>query len=187
MKIFLMTGESATGKSTIARQVSNDLQIPFLGEREIIHSLATRNGFPRGRLWVASIGVEGAFDNLLTETIDRIEQVDGTSVVIDGAYDSRLADELTNRTHEPFIICVRAPYALRLKRMQKRLGNSSEEDALAEMRLIDGFKSRAGMHEIAARAHLTIHNDSTFDESVRKTRIYIESEIARRGVSPEKL
>lgn len=86
MTIFLFTGPSAVGKSTIANRLGSALKIPILGEREILHDLATTHGYHRTREWLAEAGMEAILDEALKETFRRIGETNTPGVIIDGSY-----------------------------------------------------------------------------------------------------
>ncbi|MBI2032543.1 MAG: AAA family ATPase [Candidatus Levybacteria bacterium] len=186
MKIFLMTGPSASGKSTIAEQISSNLQVPIIKEREIIHRIAQSYGFSRGRNWLAAAGIQTVLDEVLAQTLAAIEGVEGDKVILDGSYDARLIQALNTEGNQTFIIAVTARDEIRRERMAGRI-ESGPEEALAEMQFIDEFKHRAGMAEIIEKADLTVDNNLTVDETTREIHLYLGSEFADCLSGPERL
>jgi len=82
MNIFLFTGLSATGKTTIARFLRERLGIPVVDERKILHQLAEREGYPRTRHWLESVGLQVVLDEALQETVRVIKEQSSGQVVI---------------------------------------------------------------------------------------------------------
>lgn len=168
MNLLLFTGLSASGKSTIAREINKSLGFGFLGEREVLHTLAVARGFIHTRDWLASDGVDILLEEARSETAKMIRQQEfKNGVIIDGSYDRQLPGFLV--TEFPgvnlFIIGVAVEDITRQKRMVSRLGTSLEE-AQREMSLIDGFKVAAGVEEIMKQADPIIFNEGDLDVSV---------------------
>lgn len=189
MAILLLTGPSATGKSTIAARLGNDFQIPVLGEREILRSLARSYGFARTRYWLAEAGINVVLNEALAETVRVItEKKNERGVILDGSYDRRLPQTLREvfPGEKVLIISVAAEQRVREERMMKRMGTTTEE-ALGEMQLIDRFKEYAGMAEIIRDADLVVENNRSIDEVMRELRPCLESEIFARPPGPERM
>lgn len=175
--IFLFTGPSATGKSTLAASLGKSLRLPIIGERKILHKLACKHGFTRTRYWLSNFSIDSILDEALTETISVIRtEKSERGVILDGSYDRRLPQALAQefRNEKILIIVVNTERSTREFRMRERLKGSSEE-ALREIELIDGFKYAAGMGEIMEGADLVIENDRPIDEAVRELQLYLES------------
>lgn len=186
MKIFLMTGPSASGKSTIAEQISSNLQIPIIREREILHRIALSQGFSRTRHWLAAVGVDEALNEALTKTLSSVGEIEQEGVILDGSYDARLTQALNKEGNEVFIIAISTREELRRERIAKRMGVDPDE-ALAEMRFIDEFKYKSGMAEIVEKADVTIDNNLSLDEAIRQLQLRLESELAYRRSGPERM
>lgn len=178
MTIFLFTGPSGVGKSTVARYLGESFKIPVIGEREILHRLAESHGFRRGREWLAAVGMEPILDEVLGETIHLIQETNAGGVILDGSYDRRLPGALGQRVEgsRVVIVSVLADEAKREQRMSNRFGGDIEE-AKREMAWIDFWKKRAGMEEIIMRADVVVENNRLLDETVRELRPHLESEL----------
>jgi len=187
--IILLTGPSATGKSTIAEFLGDAFQLPVLGEREILRSLAHPHGFTRTRHWLAEVGVNAVLNAALAETVRKIqEEKNEQGIILDGSYDRRLPQTLREvfSGERVLIISVAAEERIREERMMKRMGTTTEE-ALSEMQLIDRFKEYAGMAEIIRDADLVVENNRSIDEVMRELQIRLESEIFGHWFGPERM
>lgn len=189
MAIFLFSGPSCTGKSTLAQDLGKKFQLPVLGEREILHTLASSHGFSRTRYWLAEDGINKVLDEALEETIRRIKtEKNELGVILDGSYDCRLPKTLAEnfKGEKIFIISVIAEEKTRKERMTKRM-NTNLEEALNEMHFIDRFKYLAGMGEIIKEANLVIKNEQPIGETLREIQPILESELSFRPYGPERM
>lgn len=177
METLLFTGFSAAGKSTIARRLSKDYGFLLLEERAILHELAIAQGFNRTREWIREEGEELVLQAARIGTILKMKELSGgMGVVVDGSYDRHLP--LTLRITFPdsrvTVVCVTIEDQEREIRMRSRLGTTIDL-ARQEMELIDGFKLRAGVEDVIKAADITIKNDASVEDSLRKVALELES------------
>lgn len=178
MIIFLFTGPSGVGKSTIARHLRESFKIPVIRERKIIHRLAKSHRFNRGREWLEAVGMEPILDEVLRETVREIKETRARGVILDGSYDRRLPGVLEEEVEasKVLIISILADEAKREARISERLGIDINE-ARREMNWIDFWKKEAGMEEIMTRADIIIGNNGPLDEVVRELQPRLEFEL----------
>lgn len=177
MPIFLFTGYSAVGKSTVAQMLSGRLGIPLIGEREILHRLAVSHGFERTRYWLAKAGIDKVLDEALLETMRTIgRQINHRGVVVDGSYDKRLPEAIGQVLPEQKVVVVAlvAGDSTRGERMFGRTGGRQE--ALADMKLIDGFKAAAGVEELISAADVRIDNTGPLGETMAILMAWVRKE-----------
>lgn len=170
MTIFLFTGPSASGKSTVAKGIADRLDLSLIGEREILHSLAAQHGFARSRHWLAAVGFQQVLDESLAATVAQIRQTkNNRGVILDGSYDGRLPLLLkeTFPKEQLVIIALTIPQSEREKRIQNRLGTDVKL-ALLELQFLDQLKYKAGMREIIRQSNITIDNDKPITDAIQE-------------------
>lgn len=163
---FLFSGPSATGKSTVAKSLGQQINAPVLGERTILKQLAQEHGFSRIRNWALTIGVERAIDIALQKTVQIIGQERNCrQLILDGCYDERLVHRLKEEFIDDrfVVIAFDADMEKRELWMAQRL-NSTLAEARNEILRIDGFKYYAGMTRILTEADINIKNDRSIEE-----------------------
>lgn len=187
MIIFLFTGPSGGGKSTIAKHLGESFKIPVIEEREIIHRLAESHGFNRSREWLARVGMEPILDEVLRETVREIKETHTQGVILDGSYDCRLPDVLEQEVEagKVLIISILADETTREIRISERLDTDMGE-ARREMNWIDFWKKKAGMGEIMMRADVIVENNRPLNEVVRELRPRLEFELSPPWVNLER-
>lgn len=188
MAILLFTGPSATGKTTIAKKVGENLGIPIIGEREILHQIANLHGFSRARHWIKEIGLDQALDETLKTTIQIIKEKREENIILDGSYDKRLPELLKNEIKDKqiLVIAVMAMKEKREERITERM-KIDHKEAKKEMQLIDNFKKYAGMEEFIKKADFVIENNHELTNSINKLESYLELKILNWPSGPERL
>lgn len=178
-EVLLFTGWSASGKSTLAKEVNQNLGYFYIKERDILHDLAIASGFRRTREWLAAKGTQNVFQAATKETVRQISDLGSANCLIDGSYDRCLPHILrANLSYTRVtIISVIASLEERERRMMGRLGVSLEE-ARKEKNLIDGFKRDAGIEDLISHADISIDNMRPLVEAVSQ----LESGLKARQV-----
>ncbi len=166
--MLLFTGKSGSGKSTIARTVSETIDAPIFAEREIFRSLAHAHGFSRGRLWLESVGIVELLKQAREKTIELLAAVrDEPIAILDGVYDAALPEAIRQKIPNAVlrIVSVTAPIRVRRRRVAERLGTTSLREAGWEITFLDAMKNAAGMGAIVRNSWVTIRNMGTVQES----------------------
>jgi predicted kinase len=180
MNLFLFTGLSGVGKSTVARSLVDGTDYSLLGEREILHTLASSRGFSRTRDWLAEVSLRDILKEAREETLNRIKGLgDIPGVMIDGTYDRKLPNYLRDQVENSRLLIVSLSLEQTL-REQRLVGRYGGDQVLAqqEMQLIDMWKQRAGLVDLIAKSDIKADNSST----VEACRGVILTELMRQGV-----
>lgn len=165
MNIYVFTGLSASGKSTISKEFSKRLGIPRIDLHRIIHVKAEEAGFARGRDWINFVGIETALNETRQHILRAIsENRNEKGIVIDEVVDPATlnAIKLECSDDEVRVIYMKTNRHDRTKLMTKRLGvkDCAEiRQAKGERRFIDRQKERAGIREIIGGADIRIWNN----------------------------
>lgn len=185
MKIFLFTGLSASGKSTISKKVSNDLELPRIDLHSIIHDIATQGGYERARNWIMAIGTENALHEARKKLALEMDFArNSRGIIVDEILDVETLSFLKNRFSEDEFcsIYIRANRHDRTQFMLKRLDKANKKEALKEIRFIDSMKNRAGIKEIVSNADYKFNNFTTLEKITENVQSAIEKEL----VSPNR-
>lgn len=170
MKVFLFTGLSASGKSTIAKTVSQMLDIPRVDLHSIMRIKAQEAGFMRTRDWVLSKGVDQILEQVKTLTEEQIIQLrNDRGLIVDEVLDLNTLNYLVARFREDEfrIVYIRTNRHDRNRFMAKRLGEGrSKKEVLAETRFLDKLKERVGIRDIIERADFRFQNYGRLDDIV---------------------
>lgn len=188
MKIFLFTGLSTSGKSSISKRVSQMLNIPRVDLRSILHIKAQEAGYIRARDWVLANGIDqtlGQVRILMEKQIIQLRNDRG--LIIDEVLDLNTLNYFTDRFGEDefHIIYIRTNRHDRNRFMTKRLGIRSKKEALLEMKFLDKLKESVGIKDIIERANFRFQNYSRLDDIVSLVADTLEKEI-KRGVAVRK-
>lgn len=188
MPIILFTGLSSSGKSQLAGRLAESLQIPVLGERETLHSLAVSSGFARSRHWLSAVGFQRVLDESLVATLNAIDnQRTPLGLILDGSYDRRLPDAIRRRFPEEnvVIVAVEITQQTREERNRERM-QIDARTARQELDMLDQLKYQAGMQEIIGQAHIVVKNEKPLQESVRELQDQLAAKFGQSTPSRER-
>src|SRR3989344_2510759 len=156
MILFIFTGFSGAGKSTITKAISQALKLSVIEERKITAELTKQAGYQRTRDWMETIGTSGVRDRAAQRTVELIQE----------------------QVAQPgFVIHIHTTEANRRQRVTDREGTPAEQ-ATKEMEFIDGLKLAAGMMELITKAHFHIENNGPLDHTIALLTRKLESELA---------
>lgn len=175
--IILFTGLSAVGKTTIAKQLGQELDVPVVSTREVVHNLANINGFERSRHWLKAVGLKQFQDLSLVALLEEVKaSASSKGVILDDAFDPRLQFLLRWDFGDKLVtIAVHTEDNLRLERIVKRL-NAGISEAKRELEFLDFFKREAGIEEVIRLADISFVNEGTpLNEIVLQIREGVEA------------
>lgn len=163
MKILLLAGHSAVGKTTAAEAIAKKMDCTLLLERAIIDAVIERKGFCRARDCIKEMGMEQILEETREETKKEILNAQNGKIIIDGVYDGGLVKFLKENLNgvELLVVGVSSNRTMRKHRFMKRKGWPMRE-SLKELRIIDGIKDRAGTYNIAKSPDIKIKNKGRF-------------------------
>lgn len=181
MRIILFTGLSASGKTIIARQTADKLDLPLVEYHLLMHNEAESRGFTRIRDWMKQIG---GFENALREVhiplVEKIEESRGSKgIVIDQIVDLNTLGFLKEHlpADELYIIFVRSNRHDRKHWAIKRDPQHGWEDML----LKDRLKFKAGINKIIENADLRIDNISSIEHTTNLLTEYLINTLFNEG------
>ena len=183
--IIIFTGLSASGKSTVAERLSQEIGAPVISLRqEVLHPLAIENGYSRARFWIlATCDNPLLLDlerNRLTQVIqDRAEESKSANVIIDDLIDPGARAFLSGYFPESKIsvVLIKSNRHLRRRWITKRMGISTKE-SIQEQKWLDGVKVKAGIFRVIQSRDLVVKNMGKVEDAVACLREFLNGEDA---------
>lgn len=172
MVIILFTGLSASGKTTLSRELAAKYNIVRIDAHQTIHDIAIDAGYERGRDWVKAVGSEEVYRACTESLIKQLNYHKEQSVLfIDEIVDKKMLNviQTTLPMAEIVTIYIKADPKARLEFMGKRIDEHNQSKIMAEIDFIDGLKMEAGLREIIESADAIILNRGTVEELMDKT------------------
>jgi len=165
MKIMLLAGHSATGKTSAAKEIARKFDCELILERAIIDKVVERKGFARARDCVKKFGFGPLLEETRAETLKAIKESGSEKIILDGAYDGGLPDYLRKNLGdaELLVVGVASNRTMRRHRMMKRTGWQKDQ-AIKELKFIDKIKEKMGAHEVVKAADAKVKNKGRFND-----------------------
>jgi dephospho-CoA kinase len=166
MKIMLLAGHSATGKTSAAREIARKFDCELILERAIIDKVVNKRGYVRARNCIKKFGFEPLLEETRAETLKAIKE-SKKNIILDGVYDGGLLDYLKKNLDdtELLVVGVASNRTMRRHRMMKRTG-WPKELAIKELKFIDKIKEKMGAHEVIKTANVKVRNNELFNDFI---------------------
>lgn len=180
--IIILTGLSASGKSTVAEKLGQEIGAPVISLRQdVLHPVAIENGYTRARFWILATREDPSLLDLerrrLVEVIEGKSEVNHTNNVI---IDDLIDPETPYFLREVFdqsqitVILIKSNRHLRRRWIIKRT-EGSDMEALEEQRWLDGIKIKAGIFQTIREADFKVKNMSKIEDPVTELRILLDN------------
>lgn len=174
MNILFLTGLSASGKSTIAQQLGEQINIPVINLREVLRTVARKNGFERTRYWIVSVGLPTMLEEGRKELINLIQQHDN-DVIVDDLIDPETPKMMHEYIRGSNIVVARVKTNRHLRKhwITWRM-EAPNKEALKELHFLDSIKRRSGITLAIINADIEVRNFGRIDEAVRELQSKLE-------------
>lgn len=180
--IIILTGLSASGKSTVAEKLGQEICAPVISLRQdVLHPVAIENGYTRARFWILATHEDPSLLNLerkrLVEVIEGKTKVNHTNNII---IDDLIDPETPHFLREVFdqsqitVILIKSNRHLRRRWIIKRT-EGSDMEALEEQRWLDGIKINAGIFQTIREADFKVKNMSKIEDTVTELRLLLDN------------
>lgn len=189
MHILLLTGFSASGKSTIARAISQNYDLPLVDIHSLVHPKAISEGYARARDWASSVGLEAALSFLRNATFNLVRDLrNPKGLIIDEVLDSETFRLMGERFPEDTIRIIRimARDEKREKFIKQRLNTDSNEAAQRELASLDNLKLNLGIEKVMAAAHYVVANDAELPVVIERVSAVVRREVFGERSSKER-
>lgn len=179
--IIILTGLSASGKSTIAEKLGQGIAASVISlRREVLHPIAVEHGYPRARFWILATCENPSFldfeRNKLAQVIEqRSEASHSGNIIIDDLIDPGTPQFLREFFDQSriFVVFVKSNRHLRKRWIIKRT-DGSDREALEEQKWLDGVKIKGGIFRTIREADFYIKNMGTVENAVTEFRLLLE-------------
>lgn len=173
-KMFIVTGRTGAGKSTLCKKLEQHFQIPLLSFAEMGKSFANKQGYHRIRQCHLSMALEEFVTKLSIHILQIIdEQINiCNTIIIDGLYIAEVLKKL-NQKYDCKIIYLQVDSNIRYKRIAERL-NISIQQAIEEEKIKEKLKEDVGIDEFLKKSDVIIDSEKSIDEVFELAKKYIE-------------
>lgn len=166
-RLIVLTGSSATGKSTVSTLLGRQLGIPVVHVSDLMRDVATSKGYSRLSTFFDKEGVENAFKQsrpLIQEHINR--SIVHSNVILEGLYDYGLFETLINQFGRKniFVVNFAANRSFRKGMVRKR--EQDKVKAKEELRRRDVVKWQVGLKDILSHADVKVRNNNLLPKVV---------------------
>lgn len=180
--IILFTGLSASGKSTLAERLGQEISTPVISLRqEVLHPIAVENGYARARFWLLATRENPSLLDLERNRLAQIigiksETSNSRNVIIDDLIDPgtpRFLREFFDKS-KISVVFIKSNRHLRRRWIIKKT-NWSYKEALHEQKWLDGVKIKSGIFQTIKEADFYIKNTSTIENAIAELKFLLES------------
>lgn len=177
MNIFLFTAPSASGKTTISKAVSERYNLPRIDLHQILHDLASEQGYIRARDYVVSVGIEEVLNLTLIRIFEEIEiNKNIRGIIVDEIIDEDTLNLIKHIYPDSNIriIYIQTGRDNRIKFISKRIDAENEKQGEEEIQFIDHLKQKLGIDRVIEQADIRICNDGRIENAVDEVSEYVE-------------
>ena len=173
-QIFIITGRTGAGKSTLCKKLQEYFDIPLLSFANMGKEFANKQGDNRIRECHLAMELGEFVEKLSVYTLQLIdEQINICDIIIiDGLYVTEVLKVL-NQKYDCNIIYLKVNSAIRYKRVAKRLDVSIKQ-AKEEIKIKERLKEEVGIDEFIKKANFTIDGKKPMNEVFQITKKYME-------------
>jgi cytidylate kinase len=167
-KVICLTGQSAVGKSTIAKELGKELEIPIFSLGDYQREKFSSYGDPTN--YHKQLGIEATYYGLWGEYLSKIEStISQRGIIIEGVYGKDLLEKIGKLLHKDqlYNIHITAPYQKRLDFFMLKGKTSDPKEAPGMIDALDQIKIKVGMLPLIASADITVTNDRTINDAVK--------------------
>lgn len=185
-RIVFLSGYSAAGKSTLARELQDNYGYNLVEHQPLVHGIAQSKGYERARHWLADVGVDQFAEESAREMAARTRKLvkEGEAkIVFDVAYGFKMLELFQTEFPDIFrvVVAVLADEETRTKHIQKRMGSVSKEDAEKELHFRDGFLHTVGVDEVLQQKDIEVTTkDRPVHEIASELNILIEEHLSEK-------
>ncbi|MCI8470847.1 MAG: AAA family ATPase [Clostridia bacterium] len=173
-KIFIITGRTGAGKSTLCQRLEEYFNYPLLSFADMGKKFANENGYNRIRECHFAMGTDKFKTKISKHILDTIDKQLKTcdNIIIDGLY----IDDAVSRLKENYnckIIYLKTEDNIRYERISQRLSTTIEQ-AKKENEIKEYTKDELGIDILIKNTDYVISGSKSADEVFEAAKQFIE-------------
>lgn len=164
--IINIVGYSASGKSTVCKFVSDNLNIPLYEYGKKISKIVRGAGYQKSREYVKEKGINSYIELMDKEMIKDLNEFMKTNkiFIIDGIVSDEVYTKLKDR-NEIYTIYIKLDKEERVTRLMKR-ESKTKEAAEKELEIKDSIKIESGLDIVTSRCNAIVDGSKKSDEVI---------------------
>lgn len=173
-KIFIITGRTGVGKSTLCEKLEQYFHYPLLSFAGMGKSFASNNGYKRIRDCHLSMDLNEFKTKISAHIFDIIDKQMNTynNVIIDGLYIEDTLKRLKEK-YDCYVVYLRVDDMVRYERISNRL-SITLEDAKKENEIKERLKDEVGIDTFIQDADFVIDGSKSVQEVFEIAKKYIK-------------
>lgn len=163
-KVFIVTGRTGAGKSTLCKKLEDYFSYPLLSFASMGKSFANKNGYQRIRQCHLAMELNEFKTQLSSHISNIIDETMTTHdyIIIDGLYIDEVLKNL-NKKYDCKILYLKLDDNIRYERVSNRLSITLEE-AKKENKIKERLKDEVGIHTFIQNADIVIDGNRSIQE-----------------------
>ena len=166
-KIIMISGRSASGKSTLIKQIKEEYDCVVLSFGKVHKETVKKSEYTYAKEWIKEEGFDSYEKELLVCFRDNIVSIINTNsdfIIIDGIFSEKCFSFIRNiKSIDAINIVLDTSYTTRIKRMMKR-ENLNYKDAIQHLNTTDGIKEQAGISKITKDYEYIIDGNRSIEQ-----------------------
>ncbi len=165
-----LIGRICSGKSTIAKQLSEHFDIPILSFGKYIFNFSKERDLKTDRDSLQSLGNKFIHENskLFLENVIASQPTSSNSIIIEGIRHFSIYEELKIISNFSLFVFIDAPLQIRYERYCKRLKEGDEQISLDGFTKIDNHEVESEIDLLKKKCKIILDSENTSIDDIHK-------------------